>query len=64
MYSTVPQNEKAFLSSPKIESLIRPKSVSLIWPSWSSRMLKPNEGGRIKPERMTPNRIKTWAHNS
>lgn len=40
IYSTVPQNENAFLSSPNIESLIRPKSVNLMWPSWSRRMLQ------------------------
>lgn len=39
MYSTVPQNEYVFFSS-NIDSLLKPKSVSLMWPSWSSRMLQ------------------------
>jgi len=39
MYSTVPQNENALLSS-NIDSLLRPKSVSLMWPSVSKRMLQ------------------------
>ena len=39
MYSTVPQNEYVFLSWNR-DSLLRPKSVSLMWPSESRRILK------------------------
>jgi len=38
MYSTVPQNEKVLFSM-NIDSLLSPKSVSLMWPSVSRRML-------------------------
>ena len=41
MYSTVPQKEYVFFSS-NMDSLLSPKSVSLMWPSESRRML----GGR------------------
>lgn len=46
MYSTVPQKEKVFLESSSMDSLLRPKSVSLMWPSASSRILCRGRGRR------------------
>ena len=43
MYSTVPQNEKVFLFSSSMDSLLRPKSVNLMCPSSSRRMLSAEE---------------------
>ena len=40
MYSTVPQNEYVRFSSESSDSFDRPKSVSLMCPSASSRMLR------------------------
>ena len=38
MYSTVPQKEYVLPSASSVYSLLRPKSVSAMWPSSSSRM--------------------------
>ena len=45
MYSTVPQNEKVFFESSSMDSLLRPKSVSLMWPSAFNRILDRGRGG-------------------
>src|SRR5690606_12836343 len=53
MYSTVPQNEKHF--SLFSDSLLRPKSVKLMWPDESSRMFSGlRDGGRVKWARIQP----------
>lgn len=45
MYSTVPQNENVFSSL--TASLLNPKSVKLMWPPESSKMLVEGNDGNI-----------------